>query len=268
MNTFEFLQENKDATSQTGKNLADAAVAEAMEKIRDQILFLKDNSKDTNIRYHLKEINKENKEDFLKNLSSEDVIDFNEVILKGIWKAYLERKKEEKLTKYEKEKITDQNLTTLDKDRERLIPADNFRLSFRAMIDHYARNLEIEEYEKNKETERQLLQREFTLKLEEFRKNKPHIVAEIRGIDPSIFRKPDYEVALNLSENSLSDYEKGLRKYFDIKLGGKDKEGLIENQIKIIEKDPRFKYYCALKQLVNLGPCEPHVFINEFNQNL
>jgi hypothetical protein len=258
------LEEDRDK----GKKLADIAVEEIKEKLKDQILFLKDNSKDLNIRHHLKEINKENKDLFLQNLSDDDVIDFSEVILKGNWQAYLEKNKNKKLTKYEKEKVADQDLVTLKSDSERLSPADDFRLSFRAMIDHYARNLEIEEYEKKKETERQLLKREFTLKLKEMEKSQPHIAAEIRGIDFGIFRKPDYEVALNLSTSSLSDYEEGLKKYFNIKLGGKYEASPAANKFQLIEKDPRFKYYCALKQLVNPGPCEPQIFINEFNQNL
>jgi hypothetical protein len=268
MNIFETIREDKDTRAGINKNLADAAVAEAREKIKDQILFLKENSKDLNIRHHLKEVNKDNKDDFLKNLSNKDVIDFNEVILKGNWQEYLEKNKTEKLTKYEKEKVADQNLITPEKDMARRDPAEELKLSFRAMINHYARNLEIEGYEKKKETERQLLRKEFMLKLEELEKSQPHIAAEIKGIDPDIFRKPDYQVVLNLSENSLSDYENGLKKYFNIKLGGKCEENPVESKVQIVEKDPRFRYYCALKQLVNPGPCEPHIFINEFNQNL
>jgi hypothetical protein len=263
MNVFEVLQENKDTTSRAGKNLADAAVVEAMKKIRDQILFLKENSRDTSIRHHLKEINKDNKDTLLGSIPGEDIIDFNEVILKGNWKEYLERKKEKKLTKYIKEEISDQDLATLQKDSERLSPADNFRLSFRAMIDHYARNLEIEELEKKKQTERQILKENFMSKLDELEKNKPHVVAEIKNINPDIFRRPDYEVALKLDERSLIDYEKGLIKYFDLKTDSKSEEHSPEKKVEVIMADPRFRYYCALRELLEIeGPCNPQIFLN------
>lgn len=261
MNIYETLniEEDKD----NSKKLADLAVGEIKEKLKDQILFLRDNSKDLSIRHHLKEINKDNKDDFLQNLSNKDVIDFNEVILKGDWKTYLDGKNEEKLTKYKKEEVADQNLTTLDKDRERLIPADNFRLSFRAMIDHYAKNLEIEEYEKKKETERQLMKDEFMKKLGDLEKDKPHIVAEIKNIDPDIFRRPDYKVALNLNKDRLGDYEGGLKKYFDLKTSSMVEERSSKKKVEIIMADPRFKYYCALRELLDLaGPCNPEIFLS------
>lgn len=262
MNTFEIPKDSLDIIdSQSNKKMADLAIAEIRKKIEDQILFLKDNSKDVNLRHHLSGINKENKELLLKSLFDQDVIDFNEVVLKGSWKKYLEKFKEEKLTKYKKDEIDEPHSATLKKDSELRNPAEEFKLSFRAMIDHYAKNLEIEEYEMRKETERQILKKEFADKLKELEKHKPHIVAEIKGIDFNIFRKPDYEVALNLNEDSLNTYENGLKKYFDIKLSSNTENRSREIKIDMIQNDPRFRYYCALKQIIDPGPCEPHIFI-------
>lgn len=263
MNIFEKIREDEDTQAGTNKNLADAAVAEAREKIKDQILFLKLSSKDVNIRHHLLPINEENKEKLLDSIPDKDIIDFNEVILKGNWREYLERYKGEKPSKYNKETISEQSLVTKEKDEERLDPAKEFALSFQAMIKHYALNLEFEENEQKKESERKLLQKEFKSKLMELEKKKPHIVAIIEGIDLNILRKSDYEVAINLNEDRLQNYEEKLREYFDLKVDSTVEKRTKESKVEMIKKDPRFRYYCALREALEMkGPCSPEIFIN------
>lgn len=263
MNFFETIREEKDVRAGTSKNLADAAVAEIKERIKDQIIYLKENSKDLNIKHHLKEINKENRDSLFQKLSDEDFIDFNEVILKDNWQAYLEKNKTEKLTKYEKEKVADKTLIAPEKDRERRDPAEEFKLSFRAMIDHYVNNMEMEENEKKRESERKRMYQEFTQKLADLGRNKPHVVAEIQRIDSNMFRRPDYEVVFKLSENALGSYEEGLKKYFDLKTDSRTEKRTPEIKAEIIMKDPRFRYYCALRELLGVeGKCDPQIFIN------
>jgi hypothetical protein len=263
MNTFETYIEKINKDEDVDQKYTDLAIHEIKEKLRDQILFLKKNSKDVSIKDHLACINKENKDSLLESLDDSEMIDFNEVILKGKWKEYLAKKSEDKLTKYEKVKLSDKIFTAADINKEGKSPNDDFKLSFRAMIDHYATNLEIEENLKKKETEREQLKKEFKNRLSEIEKNKPHVVAAIKALDLDIFRKPDYEAIINLDERNLGDYKKGLKKYFDLKTDSTAEKRTLQQKANMIINDPRFRYYCALRELLSLeGLCTPEIFLN------
>ncbi len=97
----------------------------------------------------------------------------------------------------------------------------------------------------------------------EIEKKKPHIVAIIEGIDPNILRKSDYEVAINLNEDRLQNYEEKLKEYFDLKVDSTVEKRTKESKIEMIKKDPMFRYYCALREALEMkDPCNPEIFIN------
>jgi len=266
MDIFEQLK-NTDPYAQEGKDMADAAVAEIRERIKDQILFLKENSQDPNIKNHLKMVSKENWDILLGSLSNQDIIDFNEVILKRNWKQYLERNKEGMLTKYYQEKFENKSDELLAKDAMMSNPADEFRFSFKAMIKHYARNCEIDEETKKREKERDELKKTFQEKLEDIRGDRPHVVAVIEGLDMDMLRKADYEVIINLDKQHFQGYEEKLKNYFSMKIGSTREARPEDIKAEIIRDDPRFKYYCALRAALGMeGPCNPEIFLS--NQGL
>jgi hypothetical protein len=108
----------------------------------------------------------------------------------------------------------------------------------------------------NAEKEKEKLKEEARRKLEELKKNNPHVVAHIDNINLDSLRRLDLKVISNIDQINLGDYRNNLKEYFGNKTKGKQ-----EQELKIIKDDPRFDFYCSLKGILNLEPGKPEEFI-------
>lgn len=121
-------------------------------------------------------------------------------------------------------------------------------------------NWSIDKTERKKAEEKELLKEKARQKLTELKRKNPHIVAYIKNIDIDLLNRLDLKVIsnidqINIDQINLGDYKNNLKEYFVNKTKGKpDQEWIIEN-------DPRFKCYCALRGILNLEPGSPEEFI-------
>lgn len=152
--------------------------------------------------------------------------------------------------RFEQGKLNEQEL---DEFISLYSPGDN-EYNFAALLRNWA--LERKSIEIEKEKER--LKKQAGKKLEEFKKKNPHVAAYV---DDKIFnslRRYDYKATIDLNQNNFRDYESNLREYFKNMTRGKKEDPLV-----IIENDPRFKYYRALKEALDLGSGNPEEFIKQ-----
>lgn len=117
-------------------------------------------------------------------------------------------------------------------------------------------NWSIDKTERKKAEEKELLKEKARQKLTELKRKNPHIVAYIKNIDIDLLNRLDLGVISNIDQISLGDYKNNLKEYFGNKTKGKS-----EQWFTIIKNDPRFKCYCALKGILDLGHCSPEEFI-------
>ncbi|MFA4818073.1 MAG: hypothetical protein WC608_05160 [Parcubacteria group bacterium] len=149
---------------------------------------------------------------------------------------------------FKKEKLDEKKL---DEYISRFSPGDN-EYNFVALLRNWIQEKKCLDVEKEKRELKQKAERKFN----ELKKRAPHISAYVNDKVFNSLRRFDYRMTVDLNEANFSDYESNLREYFKNKTMGKQDEGLA-----IIEEDPRFKYYCAMKEALGLGPCQPDVFI-------
>lgn len=143
------------------------------------------------------------------------------------------------------------NEKQLDEYTSQFSPGDN-EYNFAALL----RNWILERKNLDVEKEKTLLKKEAEKKLGELKNKKPHIAASIDNIDLNLLRRLDFKIIADLDAGKFNDYENNLREYFRNKTQKNPDERLT-----VIENDPRFKCYCALKEALDLGPCSPEEFI-------
>lgn len=135
-------------------------------------------------------------------------------------------------------------------EKKATIDSDDY--NFAAML----LNWRIDKAELERAKEKELLKKEAEKKLDELKTIKPHIAAYIDNINLDLLKRLDLKVIKDLDEQSFMNYEKNLREYFRNKTEGK------EEIKKEVEKDPRYQWYCMLREILNLGPGRPDIFIN------
>jgi len=87
-------------------------------------------------------------------------------------------------------------------------------------------------------------------------KENPHIMAHVDNINISSLRWLDLNTLKNIEHINVGDYRDNLKEYFGNRTRGKQ-----GREFAIIEEDPRFRFYCSLKGILNLGPGSPEEFI-------
>lgn len=120
-------------------------------------------------------------------------------------------------------------------------------------------NWSFDKVERKRTEEKEKFKEEARQKLDELKRKNPHIVAHIDNIDLTLLTSLDLKAISNIDQADpadLGEYKNRLREYFGNKTKGKPDQELI-----IIENDPRFKCYCALKGILELGSCSPEEFI-------
>ncbi len=254
MKNFEINLEKAKTQEDQNKELTDLAVKETMKRIKDQIFKLKENSDDPVIKHHLKNIDEKN----IELIDKDDLITFNEIVVKGKWKERIkEIEKKEKIKKYEGNERDDEEIIKAAR-KSGVIPAEDVRLSFRALIDHYARDCELKEQEKQKAIEKELLKKEAEQTLVELKKDKPYIAAHVEKIDFNALKKSDYRIIIGLNPHNFGDYDGKLREYFKNRISGKSED---EAKSEIMH-NPRYAWYCMVRELMNQEPINPDQFIS------
>lgn len=124
--------------------------------------------------------------------------------------------------------------------------------SFAAML----LNWQIDKAELERAKEKELLKKEAKQKLIDLKNVKPHIVAYVDNINLDLLKRLDLKAIKDLDEQSFISYEKNLREYFKNKTEGK------KEIKKEVEEDPRYQWYCMLREILDLGPSRPDIFIN------
>jgi len=117
-------------------------------------------------------------------------------------------------------------------------------------------NWSLDRTEVKKAEEKERLKEEARKKLEELKGKNPHIVAYVDNINISLLGGLDLKAIKNIEHINVGDYKDNLKEYFGNKTKGKEGQ-----EITIIEEDPRFKFYCSLRGILNLGPGSPEEFI-------
>lgn len=162
----------------------------------------------------------------------------------------------EALDFFRKYKRNDLKEEEVDKFTSKFVPGDN-EYNFMALVRTWL--LEKKGIAVGKEKE--MLKNEALKKITELKKKKPCIAAYLDSIDLAALRRLDYKIVEDLNPENFGDYESNLREYFSNKIKGKNNADLVETKLTIIENDSRFKYYCALREALDLGPCNPETFI-------
>jgi hypothetical protein len=148
--------------------------------------------------------------------------------------------------KHKKEKLSEEEIKKFDDKFER----GSADYNFIAMI----RNWTIDRIEKDRQKEKELLKDKAAKKFNDLRKNNPHIAARIDGIKWDDLGRADYKVLIDLNEQNLKSYEDQLKSYFSNKLRGE------KEIIKALEKDPKYRYYGMLRDIMQKGPPNPDIF--------
>lgn len=144
----------------------------------------------------------------------------------------------------------------LDKFTSKFLPGDN-EYNFAALL----RTWLLEKKGQSVEREKETLKEEAKQKLLELKNKKPYIAAHLDDIDLDLLRRLDFKIIKNLNQQNFEDYEKNLREYFINKVESNREEKSKEIKISIIKNDPRFRCYCALREMLDLEPCNPDAFI-------
>ncbi len=131
------------------------------------------------------------------------------------------------------------------------VPAGSNEYNFGAMLLTWS----LDRTEEKRVREKELLKKEAEQKLIELKTAKPHIAAYVDNINLDLLKRLDLKVIKDLNEQSFIDYEKNLREYFKNKTEGKKE---IKREV---EKDPRYQWYCMLREVLDLGPGRPDIFI-------
>ncbi len=253
MNTFETLSEKKVSPKEERKGLIGHVIESAREKIKEEIINMAKNSEDPMIKSHLMEFVKD--ESRLEKLSDDDLIAFNEVIVKGKWKEWNKKPEEGNPSKLEEyRKKVSEYAASQGVAEENFDACEDPRCTFSSMIYHHVIDCETIE-------EREELINNAKRKFDRLSKAKPHIAAYIEGINWASLWNSDFRVVDNLNEPEILNHEKKLKSYFSEKFKDIQGENLIDKKRLIIENDPRFKCYCAAKEALELGPCHPDIFM-------
>jgi hypothetical protein len=110
------------------------------------------------------------------------------------------------------------------------------------------------------EKEKGRLKEEARQKLDELRRKNeqnPHVVSHVDNINISSLRWLDLKTVNNIEHVNMGAYKNNLKEYFGNRIMGKQ-----GREVTIIEEDPRFRFYCSLKGILNLGPGSPDEFLN------
>lgn len=145
--------------------------------------------------------------------------------------------------KYKKNELTEDNIAEF---REKFIDKKNEH-NFAAMI----LNWKLDKIAKDKLRETEFLKKEALDKLDELKKKSPHIAAYAEGINWEQLKGSDYKVIINLNKENFEIYSDKLKQYF------RNRDDTEEN----IAKDPRFRYYQMLRELMHEDPIDADKFM-------
>lgn len=160
----------------------------------------------------------------------------------------LSRESLEIYRKFKKEIIAEEDLKKISDKFER----GSADYNFTAMV----RNWIIDRKELEKQKEKNLLKGKAEKIVSDLRKSNPHIAARVDEIDWSKLGRVDFKTLIDLNEQSLDTYEERLKEYFSNKLKGK------EEIRETLENDEKYRYYWMLRDILQKGPPDPDIFIN------
>lgn len=155
--------------------------------------------------------------------------------------------------KYKESKLTEEEV----KNFAQKIPKESPDYQFAAMLLNWV----IGKREELSRAEKELLKEEAKSKLEKLKKINPDIEKYLQGINLDDLLKTDYKIITDLNKQNFESYEKLLRAYFWTKVESKVEERSKETKLRMIQNDPRFQYYCLLREAMNLGGCNPETFL-------